>query len=431
MSADGLAPRRGALDLLGQVRRGVPFDTALPRALALLADRDRRLAHEIAAGVLRRSATLDAHLTPLLPRGLSSVHPTLLDILHIGAYQLLHLDRVPAHAAVATSVSLARETRGRSGAGFVNAVLRRVAEAGPAAGDEEDDLPLADLWSHPRWLVARWVARFGLEATERLLAWNNTPPPLVVQPARSSMADLRRLLEAHGIGVFSAPWEAGLVVDVTRPDALPGYRDGAWYVQDPAQALVLRFAAFPAGVLVYDACAAPGGKSLGLRHRGHPVLSADRSRKRLPRLRENLARAGAGRGWIVLADASAPPVRTVSACLLDVPCLGTGTFARHPDARLRVSQEALDLLVRTQQDLLDAAADRIAPGGVLCYATCSLEPEEDEDQVNAFLRRHPAFRREPPAGFPADLLSPLGDLTLLPQEHGTDGAFAARLVRTG
>ncbi len=408
----------------------MPFDTALARALAPLPERDRRLAHEIAAGVLRQSAALDAHLAPLLPRGLSSVHPILLDILRIGAYQVRHLDRVPSHAAVGTAVSLAREERGRSAAGFVNAVLRRVAAADPVSAEStEADLPLADLWSHPRWLVSRWVARFGLAATERLLAWNNTPPALVVQPARSDLGDLRHLLEEGGVGVFPAPWEAGLVVDVTRADTLPGYHQGAWYVQDPAQALVLRYASFPVGVLVYDACAAPGGKSLGLRHRGHPVLSADRGRPRLTRLRENLARAGSGRGWVVAADAAAPPINAVQAWLLDAPCLGTGTFARHPDARLRVTPEALGRLAQTQRHLLDAAATRIAPGGVLCYATCSLEPEEDEDQVNAFLRRHPEFHRAPPPGFPPELLSPLGDLTLYPQEHGTDGAFATRLVR--
>jgi 16S rRNA (cytosine967-C5)-methyltransferase len=161
------------------------------------------------------------------------------------------------------------------------------------------------------------------------------------------------------------------------------------------------------------------------------VVAADASRRRLVRLRENIARAGGGNEFAVVADALHPPVRETLAYLLDAPCLGTGTFARHPDARLRVTREALDRLTREQAQLLDAAAERVAPNGVLCYATCSLEPEEDEAQVTSFLARHPGFRREAPAGFPGDLLTADGDLLILPQRDGMDGAFAARLVRAG
>ncbi len=411
----------------------MPFDVALDRSLGALEDRDKRLTHELAAGVLRQSAALDAVLSPFIARGIDSVSPALLDVLRLAAYQLRYLERVPAHAAVATGVALAREAVGERAGGFANAVLRRVSELGPEMVDDpgQDTLArLASTWSHPEWLVARWLARWGEADVERLLEWNNTHPALVIQPARGGSGDLERLFRDQGVRSFSAPHDAGVVVEATRPERLPGFTRGLFYVQDPAQSLVLRFADFPAGELIYDACAAPGGKTLGLSRTADRVVAADASRRRLRRLRENLRRAGHGREFPVLADALHPPIRRVNAYLLDAPCLGTGTFARHPDARLRVTPEALERLAREQASLLDAAADRVAPGGVLCYATCSLEPEEGALQVNAFLERHPEFRREATGVVPPELLSPAGDLEVLPQQHGMDGAFAARLLRT-
>jgi len=414
------------------VRRGVPFDTALTRGLGTLPEVDRRLAHELAAGVLRQAATLDALLATFIKRGLNSVDAASLEVLRLGAYQLRHLDRVPPHAAVATSVDLAGEVAGDRLRGFVNAILRKVAAVGREVTTDpvrDDVTRLSEAWSHPAWLVARWIARFGADDTEGLLEWNNSHPPLVVQPARVSLGDLARLFAEVGIPAFPAPYDAGLVVEATRPTQLPGYESGDFFVQDPAQALVVRFCAFGDGAVIFDACAAPGGKTLGLTRRAARVIAADLGRRRVPRLRENLLRAGLGHEHVIMADALHPPVRPVMAYLLDAPCLGTGTFARHPDARLRVREAALSRLAAEQAQLLDAAADRVAAGGVLTYATCSLEPEEDEMQVDAFLSRHPEFVRRPPAGFPAELLSAAGDLCLLPHQHGMDGAFAARLVR--
>ena len=415
------------------MRRGVPFDVALDRSLGPLAERDKRLTHELAAGVLRHSASLDALIEPFVARGIGSVAPELLDVLRLGAYQLRHLERVPAHAAVATGVALAREAVGERAGGFANAVLRRVSELGPEPPEDPaaaTPARLATTWSHPEWLVARWINRWGMTETERLLEWNNTHPALVIQPARGGSGDLERLFRDEGVRSFNAPHGAGVVVEATRPERLPGFARGLFYVQDPAQALVLRFADFAEQQLVYDACAAPGGKTLGLSRTAGLVLAADASRRRLKRLRENLRRAGHGREHPVVADALHPPIRPVMAYLLDAPCLGTGTFARHPDARLRVTPEALERLAREQRGLLDAAAERVAPGGVLCYATCSLEPEEGASQVDAFLTRHPEFRRAPTGAVPAELMKPAGDLEVLPQRDGMDGAFAARLLRT-
>ena len=427
----GLASRRAALAILEQVRAGRPFDAALDQALGPLPEPDRRLAHELAAGVLRQRAGLDERLEPLTARGWAAVPPTLQNILRLGAYQLTALDRVPPHAAVSTSVSLAREAGGARAGGFVNAMLRRLGRQAPRKQKGFGPLDLAARHSHPEWLVRRWLDRFGPEDTDRLLRWNNAKPALVLQPARASGDTITRRLVAAGIRVTPAPWGAGLTVKASRPDRIPGYAEGDFMVQDPAQSLVAWFAAMPPAGLVYDACAAPGGKAIGLARTGVRVLAADLSRPRVARLRENLRRAGIGRELVVVADARHAPVDHTDAVLLDAPCLGTGTFARHPDARWRVTPDALVALAERQGELLAAAARVVRPGGWLVYATCSLEPEENELQVERFLRTHVGFRREPPDDLPPPLLTEKGDLMTLPQRDRMDGAYAARLRRVG
>ncbi len=430
MSAEGLAARRAALRVLTQVREGRPFEAALDRALQGREDNDRRRAHELAAGVLRRREALDARMAPLVARGLEKVAPRLRDVLRLGAFQLTALDRVPARAAVHTSVALAKEAGGLRAAGFVNAVLRRLADgAEPAEPSGTPAERLAAAHSHPRWLVERWIEQFGEEATGRLLRWNDTRPRLVLQPARQGLEELERQWREAGIKVEPAPYGAGLTTDRRRPQELPGYENGAFVVQDPAQALLAWYAELPPGATLYDASAAPGGKTIALGRGAARVLAGDVSRPRVRRLATNLARAGSGREYAVVADARQPPVREVDAVLLDAPCLGTGTFARHPDARGRVTPEALGSLVDLQEKLLDGASAAVAPGGLLIYSTCSLEPEENERQVASFLERHPEFRREANDTFPRALLSPEGDLMILPQRDQMDGAYAARLRR--
>jgi 16S rRNA (cytosine967-C5)-methyltransferase len=411
------------------VREGKPFEAALDRVLGDLPEADRRLAHELAAGVLRHRSVLDRQLAPLVPRGWTRVGPDLQDILRLGAYQLTELERVPAHAAVDTSVALAKDTGGNRVAGFVNAVLRGLTRSSPTPSTPaHQPAGLAQVYSHPVWLVERWVALFGPQQAEALLRWNNQRPRLVVQAARESLETLRNQWQAAGIHVEPAPHGAGLVPWVARPDALPGYENGHFIVQDPAQALLARVVDPPEESFVYDACAAPGGKTIALGRRTR-VLAGEISRQRSRRLAQNLRRAGSGREHVVVADARHPPVRLTRVVLLDAPCLGTGTFARHPDARWRASPAALEHLVQLQAQLLDSLATIVAPGGMLVYSTCSLEPEENLLQVESFLKRHPAFHRELPAEVPSSLLTAEGDLQILPQIHGMDGAFAARLRR--
>ena len=430
-----MTTRKAVLQILEQIRGGGRFDRALDGAAARLPEPDRRFMHEIAAGVLRHQALLDYELAPLAHHGWNSVPDPIKDILRIGAYQVRHLDRVPAHAAVSTSVSLAREVGGAKASGFVNALLRSIVRS-----SQPPDPPLEDLatrYSHPQWLIDRWTDRFGPSETEALLQWNNHRPPLVLQPARTPAADIHRRLEDAGIAVRTAPHNAGLIVEGGAPPltSLPGYQEGAFIVQDPAQALVSRFAApapAPApleNAVVYDACAAPGGKTIALERTARLVIAADRSTNRLGRLLDNLGRAGAGRAGTIVADAAAPPVAAADVVLIDAPCTGTGTFARHPDARYRLQPEEITRLAAEQGHILEGSRTAVRQGGLLVYATCSLEPEENQQQVERFLAQHPDFHREAPEGFTRELLSAEGDLVLLPQRHGTDGAYAARLRR--
>ena len=383
MKADGLAARRAALQILSDVREGRPFDAALDHAVGSLGEADRRLAHEMAAGVLRQQSALDTRLGALVPRGWESVAPALRDVLRLGAFQLTALDRVPPHAAVDTSVSLAKTIGGARAGGFVNGVLRNLTRlpdaAEPPAGGGGAAPRLAARHSHPLWLVLRWIARYGEEATAELLEWNNTRPRLVLQPARQGLEEIRRELVEGGIEVEPAPFGAGLIVGRSRPAEIPGYEAGAFIVQDPAQALLAWFADLPPGARLYDACAAPGGKSITLGRGLASVVAADRSPARVERMAANFRRAGSGREYAVVADAGSPPVRPVESVLVDAPCLGTGTFGRHPDARWRVTPQALAGLVEKQAELLARSAEVVAPGGLLIYSTCSLEPEENEE----------------------------------------------------
>lgn len=412
----GTPARVAALETLRRVRAGLRFDPALDDAVRGLPDPDRRLAHEIAAGVLRARAQLDRTVRPLTALRWSRIDPDVRDLLHIGAYQLGHLDRIPPHAVLSTTVEAAKQAVGTRPAGLVNAVLRRVA-AGEIA-ESVDPHDLATRYSHPQWLVDRWRRSFGWERTEHLLIHNNTRPSLTLRPARWSARALLRALREAGIVHRPGPFPPTVTVEVSSVPALPGYLDGAFVVQDAAQSALLAYADIPAGVVVWDACAAPGGKSAVLASSGHRVIASDRDRRRAAVLRRNLDRvAPATPVFVADARRSPLPPLSVEAVLVDAPCSATGTMARHPDARWRLSPGRIERLVALQRAILDGVAGVVAPGGVLVYLTCSLEPEENGRQVDDFLTRHPGFCRA------------TSDLSIFPTDAGTDGGFGARMKR--
>jgi 16S rRNA (cytosine967-C5)-methyltransferase len=430
--------RLAAAMILADLRRGDLLDAAFERHTRTLEPRDRRWTRELVYGLLRRRDRLDAILASRVRGGLARIDANLLDILRLGLYQLLHMGSVPPYAAIAQSVELAKTRHGIGASRLVNAVLRRAERERDAldtepAGAADPVEPLALRYSHPAWLVARWAARWGLDETERLLAANNEDAPLVARPFGVVREQLEAALERSGVDVDDVP----LVADSLRLSGpvsltdLGAFRQGLFFVQDPAATLVTRYAAFPPGGLVVDLCAAPGGKTLELSRRASWVVAADRSPDRLARVRENVDRVDARNVLPLVMDAREPALAPVDAALLDAPCTGTGTFRRHPDARWRLRISDLAVMADLQRTLLTAAATVVRPGGLLVYSTCSLEPEENEAPVEAFLATHPDWAIEPPpegAVPPTVLDGPW--LRVLPQRHGVDGAFAARLRRS-
>ncbi|MBI3792925.1 MAG: 16S rRNA (cytosine(967)-C(5))-methyltransferase RsmB [Gemmatimonadetes bacterium] len=357
------------------------------------------------------------------------------DLLRLGTDQLLHMDSVPPYAAIAQSVELVKIRHGQGAGGLANAVLRRVDRERDALGvatptDPVDALALTH--GHPRWLVARWVARWGAADTERLLASNNTPGPTTIRPYGTVTEQLEATLEAAGVTTTDAPLAKGSL-DLPAGVALTelgAFRQGLFFVQDVAATLVAQYASIAPGATVADLCAAPGGKALELARTAGLVLAADRGTHRVKRLAENIRRVDARNVHVFAADVRDPAIRPVDVVLLDVPCTGTGTFRRHPDARWRLKVSDLAVMAATQRALVRSAAMLVAPGGLLVYSTCSMEPEENDAQVESFLAEHPQWTLEPPpeGAVPAEVLD-AGRLRVLPHRHGVDGAFAARLRR--
>ena len=432
----GVTPARiAAAQICADVRAGEMLDAAFDRRTTELDARDRRWLRELVYGMLRQRGTIDAILAERVNGGIARLESDLLDLLRLGVYQLLHMGSVPAYAAIAQTVELAKVRHGVGASKLANAVLRRVDR-------ERDDLlptlptdeveSLAIRYSHPAWLVRRWLSRWGAQATEALLARNNGEAPVVLRPFGIVREQLEASLESAGVHVEDAP----LVRDSIQVSGgitlgeLGAYKQGLFFIQDPGSTLVTHYAAIPAGSIVADLCAAPGGKSLELSREARYVIAADRSVARLGRVIENRDRLEAKNVLVMAADARFPAIRPVEAVLLDAPCTGTGTFRRHPDARWRLRISDVAVMSALQSSLLRSAATVVEPGGLLIYSTCSLEPEENEEQVESFLADNPSWKLEPPpAGVvPVETIDD-GYLRVLPQMHGSDGAFAARLRR--
>jgi 16S rRNA (cytosine967-C5)-methyltransferase len=429
-------PRVVAAGIAADLRGGEMLDAAFDRRTVDLDARDRRWLRELVYGMLRQRGTIDAILEERVRGGLSRVDPDLVDLMRLGVYQLLHMGSVPAYAAIAQTVELAKVRHGIGASKLMNAVLRRIDResndlAVPVPADPVE--ALAVRYSHPRWIIARWLKRYGEEGTTVLLMKNNAEAPVVIRPYGIVREQLEAMLEGSGVEVDDAPLARDSIQisgGISLTD-LGAFRQGLFFVQDPGSTLVAQYAAIPQDAAVADLCAAPGGKSLELSRSAKFVVASDRSLQRLGRLLDNRARLEAGHILVMVADARFPALREVDAVLIDVPCTGTGTFRRHPDARWRLRISDLSVMAGLQASILKAAASVVKPGGLLIYSTCSLEPEENELQVQDFLSKNSDWTLEPPPSgvVPADTIDN-GFLRVLPQVHGTDGAFAARLRRS-
>ena len=429
------ASRAVAAEICTDLRRGEFLDHSFERRIAPLDARDRRWTRELVYGMLRHRGWIDAILSDRVRGGLVRLDPDVIDLLRLGVYQLTNMGSVPAYAAIAQTVELAKRRHGLGASKLVNAVLRRTDRERdelkvPAATEAAE--ALAVHYSHPRWLIARWIERWGEQDTERLLALNNTEAPLVIRPYGIVREQLEAMLEEAGVHVAEAPYVSDSIAisgGITFTE-LGAFKKGLFFVQDPAATLVTEYAAIAPSTTVADLCAAPGGKSLELSKIAGTVIASDKSLGRLQRLLANLQRLETTSLLPYVGDARQPAIAPVDAVLIDVPCTGTGTFRRHPDARWRLKISDLAVMSALQKTILRAAAKVVKQGGLLIYSTCSLEPEENDEQVDWFLSENPDWILEsPPEGSVAPELLDRGRLRVLPQRHGTDGAFAARLRR--
>ena len=429
------ASRAVAAEICTDLRRGEFLDQSFDRRIAPLDARDRRWTRELVYGMLRHRAWIDAILSDRVRGGLVRLDPDVIDLLRLGVYQLTNMGSVPAYAAIAQTVELAKRRHGLGASKLVNAVLRRTDRERdelnvPASGDAAEALAIR--YSHPKWLIARWIERWGEQDTERLLALNNAEAPIVIRPYGIVREQLEAMLEEAGVHVAEAPYVSDSIAisgGITFTE-LGAFKKGLFFVQDPAATLVTEYAAIAPSTTVADLCAAPGGKSLELSKTAGTVIASDKSIGRLQRLLANEHRLETTNLFPFVGDARQPAIAPVDAVLVDVPCTGTGTFRRHPDARWRLKISDLAVMSALQKTILKAAAKVVKPGGLLIYSTCSLEPEENDEQVDWFLSENPDWILEgPPEGSIAPELLDGGRLRVLPQRHGTDGAFAARLRR--
>jgi 16S rRNA (cytosine967-C5)-methyltransferase len=425
-----------AAQIFGDLRAGEMLDASFDRRTGRFDARDRRWTRELVFGSLRKRAILDAYLQARVKGGLGRIDADLIDLLRLGAYQLLMMGSVPPYAAIGQTVELAKRRHGIGASKLVNAVLRQLDRDRdqltlPASEDPVEALALEQ--SHPVWLVARWISRWGRDETQRLLAANNAEAPLIARPVQVVREQLEASLEESGVHVEDAPLLRDSLVlagPIASLSELSAFRKGQFHLQDPASTMVTIYAGVPAGATVADVCAAPGGKSIELARTASRVFASDLSFARLRRVRENIARLELTNIEAFVADARHAAIREVDAVLLDAPCTGTGTFRRHPDARWRLKPSDLAVAAALQRELIRAAARQVKSGGLLIYSTCSLETEENEGIVEGFLRDNPSWRLEPPAaGTVPDSVVDGGYLRVLPQTHGVDGSFAARLRR--
>ena len=427
----------------------------LPAALAavrptLQDERDRALATDLVTGTLRWQRQLDYLIEHFAKRPLAKLDSEVLQILRLGAYQLLHLDRVPAAAAVNDAVAMTRRARKTSAAGLVNAVLRAISRNShrlplPQRPPNGDPLPYLEVsLSHPGWLSQRWLARYGFDAAEAWEQFNNEAAPLTIRvnTLKTDSGTLTRALAEHGVSVEPARYAPdGLIVTVGNPLKTSLAGTGQFFLQDEASQLVALLGAPEPGMRVLDTCASPGGKTTAMAAMAGDraeIVATDVRPARVELLRETVAASGAQSIRIQQADLEAglPFRREFDVVFVDAPCSGLGTVRRDPDIRWRRTEADLEPLARAQAKMIRNAADAVRPGGRLIYSTCSSEPEENDRIVAEFLEASGDFTQvdlnselSAHAKALAPVIDEYGSLRTLPHKHGLEAFYGAVLRR--
>ncbi len=440
--------RQLASDILAKVdTRKAYADILLDQALkaTTLNERDRALLTELTYGTLRWRGNIDGQLSRYLRQPLAKTDPLIRNLLRVSVYQLRFLNKIPDYAAVDEAVELARNHSGGKSAGFVNAVLRnflrgkdRVIGLAPKA---ESVAGLAVTYSHPEWLVKRWIDEFGAEAAKTLMRANNERATLVLRVnylkcTKEKLLD--RFLEA-GIKAEATQWSPQGISVLSGPavDKLPGFAEGYFQIQGEASQLVTYLVSPLSGERILDACAAPGGKSTHvgefMKDEGE-LVAIDISARGIAKIRENAARLGLKSLRVLSADASAELAdkfrKPYDRVLVDAPCSGLGTLRGHPEIKWHRDENDIRRLSRLQSKILSRVAGYLKPGGVLVYATCTLSREENEEIVESFLAHHKEFELEDAARYlPGQATHMVREkyFVALPHRDNTDGFFAARM----
>jgi 16S rRNA (cytosine967-C5)-methyltransferase len=435
-------PRENALLILRRVEEGAFADTFLEQTRQDFDARDSAFILELVYGTLRNRALLDWILNRSSAQPVEKTDRWTRNILRLGAYQMLFLDKVPVSAAVNTSVELAKQYGKKHG--YVNALLRnldrgRGAITYPGSGNKARELSV--LYSHPEWLVRRWTERFGAETTEAFLLANNRPAPLVIRTntLRTSRNELKATLGSEGVTAVETRYSpVGLeIVAGSGIQALASYREGWFMVQDQAAQLISLMLAPQSGETVLDACAAPGGKAAHLSEIMHDrgtLVALDADAGRIGKIRENIRRLGITIIKTVQGDAARYAEEKFDKVLIDAPCSGLGVLRRHPDGRWNKSMRTISDRSILQMQILKNCAGLLKPGGALVYATCTTEPEENEDVIADFMHtRSKEFMIDDPRPYLPTAAAPLvgsdGFFRTFPHEPEMDGFFGVRMIK--
>jgi 16S rRNA (cytosine967-C5)-methyltransferase len=404
--------------------------------------RDRRFIFEIAYGVIRRRLTLDYQIDRLLDNKIHKKNDVLRRILRIGLYQIVFMDRVPDHAAVNESVKLAkRETDTQHLSGVVNGVLRKVIAdrhviALPESSEMELNERLSIEYSHPPWLVDRWLKNLGLAQTKRLLAFNNGKPEIFLRRKIRGLArqqfesDVRSMCDP-ATGYLNLYYR---LKKALTPEFITVLRQGLCNIQAPSSGWVVALMDVARGDKILDVCSSPGGKTAMLSELAGDtgtICACDSKWHRVKLTLDTVQCLKLANVYLLVSDGCRPPFEGVfDKVLVDAPCTATGVFHRHPDARWMRKPGDIDECVSLQRRLLDSAARQIGRNGILVYSTCSIEPEENTLQIQSFLKDHSEFEHAGcPDSIPQNYVDKNGFLAITPFVHGMDGMFGARLKK--
>ena len=402
---------------------------------------DKALLFEIVHGVIRWMGRLDWVLNGFYKGQFSKAIPNLKNGLRVALYQIMFLDRIPDHAVVNEAVEFVKKLQGQKPADLTNAILRNIirSKAQIRYPDPAEDLPgyLSAYYSHPSWMVKRYLERFGREETEKLLNTNNEKPflTLKINPLKTTPEEFKKLLNSVNLRYNMGKYlpEFFQLQNLTNITAWEYFVQGYFNIQDESAGLACKLLDVQPGMRVLDLCAAPGGKTAylaGLMQDQGEIVAIDRYESRLQIMRKNMERLGITSVKTIEVNALEYNGTGFDRVLADVPCLGSGTLSKKPDIKWKKDLFDLRRINQTQYEIISKAAQMVKPGGILVYSTCSIEPEENGEVVKRFLKEHPEFILKNAAEeFPGEIVDENGFIQTLPQVHHTDGAFAAKLIK--